>query len=466
MSDRTTTLCETTDEAVPLTSLRADALENWKADHGDWADWVSATGFTAKAGETCPLPGASGGLGRMLVGLGDKPDPVTGDLWTWSLLAESLPEGIYDLESQDAGDEVALGWALSLYRFDRYKTLPKPTARLCWPDGCDRDRVRRMTEAVCLVRDLINTPAADLGPADLADAAAEVARAYGAKVQAIIGGDLLNENYPAIHAVGRAGAQEPRLIDLTWGDETAPKVTLVGKGVCFDSGGLDIKPAEFMKLMKKDMGGAAHVLGLAQLIMDAKLPVRLRVLIPAVENSVSGEAMRPMDVIPTRDGKTVEIGHTDAEGRVVLADALAEASADKPEIIIDCATLTGAARVALGTDLPALFCNDDSLADDLLKAGMAQGDPLWRLPLWDPYRPKIDGKTAMLTNDAEGRYGGAITAALFLREFVGAEIPWIHIDMMAWNGGSRPGRPEGGEAQGLRALFALLEQRYDRAGSR
>ncbi|GAB6051643.1 leucyl aminopeptidase family protein [Magnetospira thiophila] len=461
MSEKITNLCDACDNSIPLTALRPSRLADWKVARPDWAAWVTATGFTAGAGDVCLVPGTSGGIGGALLGLGETSDPVYGDLWSWASAAGFLPEGAYDVQDPEThGDTAVLGWALAGYRFDRYKVQPALPARLCWPAACDRAHLRRLIKATFLVRDLINLPAADLGPVELADTVAEVARLHGGRVKVIIGNDLLKCNYPAIHAVGRAGPSEPRLIDLTWGAPDAPRVTLIGKGVCFDSGGLDIKSADFMKLMKKDMGGAAHVLGLAQMIMDAQLPVRLRVLIPAVENSVSSNAMRPMDVLPTRAGKTVEVGHTDAEGRLVLADALAEASADKPELIIDCATLTGAARVALGTDLPALFCSDDALADDLLRAGRTSHDPLWRLPLWQPYRPKIEGKTAMLTNDAEGRYGGAITAALFLSEFVDPGIPWIHIDMMAWNTAPRPGRPEGGEAQGLRALFALLQGRY------
>jgi leucyl aminopeptidase len=283
-------------------------------------------------------------------------------------------------------------------------------------------------------------------------------------VSVIVGDDLLDAGYPAIHTVGRASARAPRLIDIVWGNADAPKVTLIGKGVCFDSGGLDLKPSSGMKLMKKDMGGAAHVLGLASMVMDAKLPVRLRVLIPAVENSVDGSAMRPLDVVPTRKGLTIEIGNTDAEGRVVLADALAEAVRDAPDLIIDCATLTGAARVALGTEIPALFCNDDEMAAGILANSALVGDPVWRMPLWQDYNTHVDGKVADVTNAPESGFGGAITAALFLERFVqpdsGDAPAWAHLDMMAWNLSSRPGRPEGGEAMGLRALFAYLKERF------
>jgi len=303
-----------------------------------------------------------------------------------------------------------------------------------------------------------------MGPGDLADAARTLGRAFKARVRVIEGDQLLKKNFPAIHAVGRASDRAPRLIDLTWGPANAPKVTLVGKGVCFDTGGLDIKTAAGMKFMKKDMGGAAHVLGIASVLMAAGARIRLRVLIPAVENSISGNAMRPLDIVATRRGTTVEIGNTDAEGRVILADALWDAVAEAPDLLIDFATLTGAARVALGTDLPALFCNDDKLAADITAAGQAVEDPLWRLPLWDGYRSMVEGSQADLTNSPEGGYAGAITAALFLEHFAtpekGKPVPWAHVDLMAWNLKSRPGRPMGGEAMGLRAMAAMILKRF------
>jgi leucyl aminopeptidase len=322
--------------------------------------------------------------------------------------------------------------------------------------------VRAAHGAARLARDLINTPASDMGPAELARAAKDLAQATGASYAEVVGVDLIREGYPAIYAVGR-GAEDgraPRLVDLRWGREDAPKVTLVGKGVCFDSGGLDIKSTANMKLMKKDMGGAAHALALASMIMALGLGVRLRVLIAAVENSVSATAMRPLDVVATRAGLSVEIGNTDAEGRVILADALALASEDHPDVLIDFATLTGAARVALGTEVPALFCNDEALAAQMLDASLRASDPLWRLPLWQPYKKQIKSKVADLKNDTDSSYGGAITAALFLEAFVGQGIPWAHVDLMAWNVSSQPGRPEGGEAMGLRAIFALLQSRF------
>ena len=295
-----------------------------------------------------------------------------------------------------------------------------------------------------------------MGPSELEKATRRLANKFKAKIKVIKGRQLLTRNYPAIHAVGRASDDPPRLIDLTWGKSTHPKVTLVGKGVCFDTGGLDIKSASGMKLMKKDMGGAAHVLGLASLLMSTKAKVQLRVLIPAVENNISGNAIRPLDVIQTRSGKTIEIGHTDAEGRVILADALFEAANDRPDLIIDFATLTGAARVALGTEIPALFSNDDKFAEMCLTVGRSVDDTLWRLPLWSDYRRHITGKTADLTNSPDTNFGGAITAALFLQEFIKPSIPWVHIDLMAWNTITRPGRPEGGEAMGLRAIYQAI----------
>jgi leucyl aminopeptidase len=302
-----------------------------------------------------------------------------------------------------------------------------------------------------------------MGPPELAEAAEAVAARNGARYRVIIGDDLLKENYPTIHAVGRAAAKPPCLIDFVWGDESAPKLTLVGKGVCFDTGGLDLKPASGMRLMKKDMGGAATLLGLASAIMEAKLPVRLRVLVPAVENAVSANAFRPLDIIKTRKGMTVEVGNTDAEGRLILCDALHEACAEKPALVIDMATLTGAARTALGPDLPALFTHDDALAAELLRAGVAVGDPLWRLPLWKPYRKMLASTVADINNVSESAFAGAITAALYLAEFVGSETPWAHIDTYAWNQSSRPGRPEGGEALGLRALYRLVETRFGKS---
>jgi leucyl aminopeptidase len=445
-----------------IIALAADTLDGWlDGADGDQAAWVRANGFTAKPGAHCLLPGDGGRIAKVLLGIESSRDP-----WAYGGLPVALPEGDYHLArglDADQANDAALGWALGGYRFTRYREATGALARLVWPAACDRGRIETLAAAVTLTRDLINTPAEDMGPAELAAVATDLADRHGGACAVTVGDDLLAAGYPLIHAVGRAAAQAPRLIDLRWGDPDAAKLTLVGKGVCFDSGGLDLKPASGMMLMKKDMGGAAHVLGLARAIMGAGLPLRLRVLIPAVENSVAGNAIRPLDIVKSRKGLTVEIGNTDAEGRLVLADALTEGDSEQPALMIDCATLTGAARVALGPDLPALFTPDDALAADLLRNAAATADPLWRLPLWAPYRELLDSKTADINNISSGTLGGAITAALFLAEFVTETPAWAHIDMMAWNATARPGRPVGGEAMCLRALFALIEERFEKA---
>lgn len=448
--------------AVPLVAITKAGLAAWRESAPPAErDWAAATGFTGEAGKLALLPDTEGRLGRVLVGVPEG----EAAMWAFAGLSESLPPGKYRIKTLPEGGDptrMALGWALGIYAFDLYRKKQKESggAALVWPKGADRALVERLAGAVCLARDLINTPASDLGPAELADAAVQVAESLGAEHRVVTGDALLSQNYPTIHAVGRASTRAPRLVDIRWGDASAPKVTLIGKGVCFDSGGLDLKTASGMKMMKKDMGGAAIILGLAQAIMSARLPVRLRVLLPLVENAVSGNAMRPLDVVKTRKGLTVEIGNTDAEGRLILCDALAEASTEKPALLVDIATLTGAARVALGPELPALFCNDDDAAAGLLAAGAAEDDPLWRMPLWRPYRRLLDSKVADLNNVSDGPHAGAITAALYLQEFVDPGIAWAHIDVMAWNARSRPGRPEGAEAQTLRALYAHIAERF------
>ena len=451
--------------AVPVTVLRKEDLPAWR--DGALArerDWAAATGFAAESGKLALVPDESGRLGRVLVGLGES----EAAMWALAGLPENLPEGTYRLDAlPEDGDptRIALGWALGTYAFARYKDKKGAKdesggARLAWPDGANRGEVERLAGAIFLARDLVNTPASDLGPAEFAAETGRVAETAGAQCRVIVGDDLLTENYPTIHAVGRASDRAPRLVDIRWGKANAPKVTLVGKGVCFDSGGLDLKPASGMKMMKKDMAGAAIMLALGQAIMAANLPVRLRVLLPLVENAVSGNAMRPLDIVRTRKGPTVEIGNTDAEGRLILCDALAEASTENPALLIDAATLTGAARTALGPELPALFCNNDALAGELLAAGAGEDDPLWRMPLWKPYRRLLDSKAADLNNVSDGPHAGAITAALYLQEFVEPGIPWAHLDVMAWNTRGRPGRPEGAEAQTLRALYAHIGTRF------
>ncbi len=456
-------LIDQTPGAIPVTPLSRDRLAQWLAAAPErQRNWLTSIGFAADAGKLALLPGEDGRLARVLLGLGGA-DEADAGMWTLAGLPDVLPEGSYRLEAVPAGADptrLALGWALATYAFTRYHAKPRSAAALVWPEGVDRGRALRLARAAFLARDLVNTPTEDLGPAELAAEAVRVAEAAGACHQVVVGDDLLARNYPTIHAVGRASTRPPRLVDILWGEPSAPKLTLVGKGVCFDTGGLDLKPASGMRLMKKDMGGAAIMLGLAQAIMDAKLPVRLRVLLPLVENSVSGNALRPMDIIRTRKGLTVEIGNTDAEGRLILCDALAEASTEKPALLVDMATLTGAARVALGPELAALFCNDDGLAHGLLDAAGAEEDPMWRMPLWRPYRKMIDSKAADLNNVSEGPHAGAITAALYLQEFVEPGIPWAHFDVMAWNPQSRPGRPEGGDATALRALYAYFAQRF------
>jgi leucyl aminopeptidase len=447
--------------AVPLVAVSTEGFAAWReAAPERERDWAAAAGFAGEVGKLSLVPDSDGRLGRVLVGAGDR----EAAMWAFAGLPEALPPGKYRIEKGPEGSDptrLALGWALGTYSFDLYKKKKKERqAELAWPEGCDRGLVERLAGAVCLARDLINTPASDLGPAELADAAVQVALSMGARHRTITGDALIAENYPTIHAVGRASTRAPRLVDIIWGDESAPKVTLVGKGVCFDSGGLDLKPASGMKMMKKDMGGAAIVLGLAQAVMGGGLPVRLRVLLPLVENAVSGNAMRPLDVVRTRKGLTVEIGNTDAEGRLILCDALAEACNEQPALLVDIATLTGAARVALGPELPALFCTDDGVAAGLLDAGLQEDDPLWRMPLWRGYRRLLDSKVADLNNVSDGPHAGAITAALYLQDFVEPGVPWAHIDVMAWNSRSRPGRPEGAEAQTLRALYAHIANRF------
>ena len=457
------TLTDDRSGAIPITAILTRDFAAWKRRQPPATSaWLGAIGFSGEAGRTALIPDAEGRLAGVVQAVG--PDD---SIWALAGLPDSLPEGSYRLDfdaealfGAGGGTKVALGWALGSYAFTRYKPARRGFARLVWPQSADRGEVERLAAGVILARDLVNTPAEDMGPAELAAAIETVAAAHGAAVRQIVGEDLLAENYPTIHAVGRGSARAPRLIDLTWGNPGDPKVTLIGKGVCFDTGGYDLKPAASMKMMKKDMGGAATVLGLAQAIMAAGLPIRLRLLVPAVENFVSANAFRPMDVFTTRKGVTVEIGNTDAEGRLILCDALAEAGTEQPELLIDIATLTGAARVALGPELPALFCNDEAVAASLLAVGTAESDPLWRLPLWKPYRRLLDSKVADLNNAPEGGLAGAVTAALYLQEFVEPGIPWIHIDTFAWNQATRPGRPEGGEALCLRSLYRFIQHRF------
>jgi leucyl aminopeptidase len=417
--------------------------------------WVEASGFDGKPHTHCAVPGTRGGIEVVLTGVRDGDDP-----WALAHLPLKLAAGRYALGKGSVSlgeDKAAFGWALGSYQFTRYKKARRKPADLQLAASAKVAGALGLADAVKLVRDLVNTPAEDMGPAELSDIVREQADLFEAQFDEWVGDELLAQNFPAIHAVGRAAAREPRLLELNWGNPKHPRLAIVGKGVCFDTGGLDIKGAEGMRLMKKDMGGAAHAIALARLVMQRKLPYRLQLLVPAVENAISGNAYRPGDVVRTRKGHTVEIGNTDAEGRVVLADALAYAVEDKPRIMIDFATLTGAARVALGPELPALFVNDEKLAAKLLAAGDAVEDPVWRMPLWRNYRRFFESEVADFNNAGKGGFAGAIVGALFLDWFVPESTPWAHFDTFAWNDASRPGRPVGGDAMGLRAALAALE---------
>jgi leucyl aminopeptidase len=418
---------------------------------------VDAARFMGGAGEQVRLFGDDPADWHLAIGA-----PLKAGIWGLAGAVAALPAGHYRLQQGDPG-AMAIGWLLAHYRFDRYTPNADimPERVLLTPNVAEISAHISAAKATALVRDLVNTPAADMGPSDLEDAAVHLANQYGGTLT-LTKGDALAENYPMIHAVGKAAARShaPSLIEVEWGNPKHPRIAIVGKGVCFDSGGLDIKPSSGMRLMKKDMGGAAHALGLAQMVMEARLPVRLHLLIPAVENAIAGNAFRPGDILTSRRGLTVEIDNTDAEGRLVLADALTKAQEDAATLILDFATLTGAARVALGPDLPALFSNDDAVAEALLLAGTAQDDPCWRLPLWGPYTDMLKSDIADMVNSAEGGMAGASTAALFLQKFVPHEIPWAHFDTFAWRPSGKPGQPKGGEALGMRAAFAFLKDRY------
>ena len=447
----------------PIHVITVDGLPDWLKTAAPEAQlWVSSNGFEGKLGQILVVPDNSGAPDCVLAGFGDAASRARG-WFHLGVLAERLPEGHYSFASgltEDETVEAALAWLLAQYRFDRYAEQKPATAHLVAPDNCDAAKLEIIADGVALTSDLINTPASDMGPTALEAAFVDLATNFGATPSVIVGDDLLNQNFPMIHAVGRASDQAPRLLDMTWGSESAPKVTLVGKGVCFDTGGLNIKPGASMGLMKKDMGGAATVLGLAHMIMALKLPVRLRVLVPAVENSISAGAFRPQDILTSRKGLTVEVNNTDAEGRLVLADALALADEETPDIMVCMATLTGAARVALGPDLPALFSNDAALAGDLLTAGRRVHDPLWQLPLWPAYETMIEPGIADLDNAPKGGFGGAITAALFLKRFVENTSCFAHIDCYGWTPVAKPSRPQGGTSQGARAILDVIETRF------
>lgn len=454
----------------PLLSASTDAIPIHVVSPAKWPElcrslppaqavFAEAQDFAGRGNQHCLLPDATGTLSAVLLGIGGsgrRRDPFVA-----ARLAAQLPEGHYRLAGEISDPDLAvLGWLLQGYRFDRYRVATPPQARLSPPDGVDGMEISRIASSVALARDLINTPANDMGPDEIEAAIRTLAEETSAEVVSIVGDALLDRNFPMIHAVGRASPRAPRLIDLRWGNPAHPKLTLVGKGVAFDTGGLDIKPPASMLLMKKDMGGAAAAIAAARMIMLAKLPVRLRLLVPAVENAISGSAFRPGDVLASRKGISVEIGNTDAEGRLILADALALADEEAPELLIDFATLTGAARTALGPELPPFYTHDEGLAAEIARIGMAVNDPVWRLPLWAPYETMLDSKIAQVNHVSGGAMAGSVTAALFLNRFVERTLSYAHFDIYGWNASSRPGRPEGGECQGARLIYALARQLY------
>ena len=447
--------------AIPITfATRATWAELAKGLPEPARQFAAANDFTARPGKCLILPAPDGQISQVLYGL-EEESSKSRDLFRPGALPGLLPPGVYRFANAPHDVRLAtLAFALGSYRFGRYRKAEAPGVRLVPPDGIDVADIVRMAEAAALARDLINTPSNDMGPAELALAAEALAKRYGASFSSIVGDELLAQNFPLIHAVGMASTRAPRLIDIGWGDPGHPRVTLVGKGVCFDTGGLDLKPSSGMLIMKKDMGGAANVLALAQMVMDAKLKVRLRVLIPAVENAVAGNAFRPLDIFKSRKGPTVEIGNTDAEGRLVLADALALADEEKPDLLVDLGTLTGAARVALGPDLPPFYTNDETLAGDVATHAKQENDPLWRLPLWPAYDSWLDSKVADINNAPSGGFAGSITCALFLQRFVSDTTRWLHVDIYGWTPSAKPARPEGGECQAARAIYKLLSQRY------
>lgn len=447
---------DSSDHARPLHCVQRAALAHWReAQPAGVGAWLDAQAFDAGSGSLVLLPGDDGVAGAV-IGVADPQDP-----FAYAHAPQALPPGDWRIESAldaDARKALQLGWGLGAYRFSRYKTPPRAPARLVLdaPDAETTDLI----DACVRVRDLVNTPTEHMGPQDLEDAVRALALLHGAQAEAITGQALLERNFPAIHAVGRASHRAPRLIELNWGDASHPRLTLIGKGVCFDTGGLDIKTADGMRNMKKDMGGAAHAIALAGLVMARGLPVRLTLLVPAVENAIGPDAFRPGEVIATRKGVSVEIDNTDAEGRVVLCDALTYAGEHAPELLLDFATLTGAARVALGPDLPALYANHDALANDWLAAGTRVRDPLWRMPLWQPYLRYLTSHIADIANGGPSKMAGSITAALYLQRFVPSGIKWGHLDVYSWNDSDRAGKPPGGEAQALRAAFEMLKGRY------
>jgi leucyl aminopeptidase len=453
-------------DARPLWLLTEADLPRWLSEQPPQVvTWVRANGFQGERHRVLTLPGADGHIEGVLVGLGSLRSTADLKLWHAAGLSDRLPALPYRVAAPlpgHAATHFVLGWLTGAYRMGRYRTAATSATRpaLVPPPEADLIYAQSAAAATSFARDLINTPANDLGPAELAAATSSLAAHHGARCEVLVGDELKARDFPLIHAVGAASAREPRLIDLRWGDAKAPRVTLVGKGVCFDTGGLDLKPSAGMLLMKKDMGGAACVLALAQMLMHLRAPVQLRVLIPAVENSIGGRAYRPGDVLRSRKGLTVEIGNTDAEGRLVLADALVEADAERPDLLIDLATLTGAARVALGPELPAAYSPDETLLGQLRLHGEEEADPVWPMPLWSGYDDELSSKIADLGNVSAAPFAGSIIAALFLKRFITATPNWLHVDLYAWNSRDRPGRPVGAEAQCARSLYRLIRSRF------
>ncbi|MDG1707152.1 MAG: leucyl aminopeptidase family protein [Emcibacteraceae bacterium] len=448
-------------KTISIELIETDKMEGWaKNATPSQQQWIKANNFTAKDGEVITFSNEQGEMDLVLVGVSDEGiNP-----WFFSGVVGKLPDGTYKIATELNELEAcsaAFGWAMGHYQFDQYlKDKNDKAAFLIVPNTCDYAHVSALVNGTYLARDLVNVPTCDMGPTELEEVARKLSKTYSAKIKTIVGDDLLKKGFETIHTVGRAAEKEPRLIDMTWGHKDAPKVTLVGKGVCFDTGGLDIKPSGAMLTMKKDMGGAAHVLGLGQMIMALNLNIRLRILIPAVENNISSNAFRPGDIIKSYEGTTIEVGNTDAEGRLVLCDALALASEENPDLILDFATLTGAARVAMGPDVPPYFTDDANLSTALQSLSEIENDPLWPMPLYQPYKKLLNSSIADINNVATTGFGGAITAALFLKHFVGKDITWAHFDVYAWNTGNRPGKPKGGEAMGLRTVFRYLKEKY------
>lgn len=444
--------------AIPITSIVSEKWLVWLSDQSKVTQqWLQASNFTPNPGSYSLLPGRDGQLQQVLLICNDQ-----SDFWTFGLLPSVLSEGHYQVEGVDNAkllEHIALAWGLGAYEFTRYKTSIRPLAQLLISNKKHAQLMIKL-EAIYRVRNLINTPADDMTPVELAEDVFQIGKKYHARVTQIVGDDLLTANYPAIYTVGKASCHEPRLVDLRWGDSKHPKVSLVGKGVCFDSGGYNLKSSANMLSMKKDMGGAANAIGLAEMIMAHQLPVRLRLLIPVVENMVSGNAYKPGDIIQTRHGLTVEVGNTDAEGRLILADALCEADSESPELLIDFATLTGAARGAVGTEISAFFTDHEPLAQAITQHSHHTQDPVWRLPLYKPYQKLLDSKFANMNNCGSSPFAGAITAALFLRSFISEETTWLHFDFNAYNVNTRPSRPEGGEAMAILTVFSYLLERY------